>query len=177
VNDLCWSPRLLSYHASPDHLRDTLAWLFLCFGPGIVAWTADIPSCFRLNHLCAVLLSLFVYKVVTVAFGVEWFVDLATPFGWSPAEWGWQCMLALIMWAFRKQGLDDMVSYVDNFFYLMHPKGQQRDMKATFAAIEAVFTLLNIPLHEQMHGDVQIQRPWLDVGHEPHRWPPPHGVC
>jgi hypothetical protein len=116
VNDLCWSPRLLSYHASPDHLRDTLAWLFLCFGPGIVAWTADIPSCFRLNHLCAVLLSLFVYKVVTVAFGVEWFVDLATPFGWSPAEWGWQCMLALIMWAFRKKGLGDMVSYVDNFF-------------------------------------------------------------
>jgi hypothetical protein len=153
VNDLCWSPKLLSYHASASDLRDTLAWLYLCFGAGILAWTADIPSCFRMNHLNGTLLSLFVYKIVTEAFGVEWFVDLATPFGWTPAEWGWQCMLALIIWAFRKKGLGDMICYVDNFFYIMHPKGQGRSTTATFAAIEAVFTLLNIPLHEQMHGD------------------------
>jgi hypothetical protein len=152
TNDLCWSPSLLSYHATAGHIRDTLAWMFLCFGPGIQAWTADIPSCFRLNHLHAALLSLFVYKIVTLEHGTEWFVDLATPFGWTPAEWGWQCMLALILWAFRTEGLPEMFAYVDNFFYLSHPAAGGRRTKAIFDQIASIFTRLGIPLHELMIG-------------------------
>ena len=152
VNDLCWSPDLLSYHATASHIRDTLAWLFLCFGPGILAWTADIPSCFRLNHLNAALLSLFVYKIVTEEYGTEWFVDLATPFGWGAAEWGWQCVLALILWAFREVGLPEMFAYVDNFFYLTHPAACGRRTKAIFEQIASVFTRLGVPLHELMIG-------------------------
>jgi hypothetical protein len=152
TNALCWSPRLLSYHATADHIRDTLAWLFLCFGAGIVAWTADIPSCFRLNHLNATLLSLFVYKVVTEEHGTEWFADLATPFGWTPAEWGWQCILALILWALHKAALDAMIAYVDNFFLLAHPSSPGTDVPALFGLAEAVFKRLNIPLHERMSG-------------------------
>ena len=152
INDLCWSPKLLSYHATAGHIRDTLAWLFQSFGAGVVAWTADIPSCFRLNHLNAALLSLFVYRVQTKEHGDEWFSDLATPFGWGPAEWGWQCDLALVSWAFRKAALEAMISYVDNFFYLTHPSAAGPGVPSTFAAIEAVFVRLNIPLHEQMCG-------------------------
>jgi hypothetical protein len=151
VNDLCWSPELLSYHATAGHIRDTLAWLFLCFGTGILAWTADIPSCFRLNHLNPALLSMFVYMIVTAEYGTEWFVDLATPFGWTPAEWGWQCILSLILWAFRKDRLPGMFAYVDNFFYLMHPKQEGRS-QAIFKQIASVFTRLGIPLHEYMIG-------------------------
>jgi hypothetical protein len=151
INDLCWSPKLLSYHATPGHIRDTLAWLFMRHGPGVQAWTADIPSCFRLNHLNKDLLSLFVYKLITPSRGVEWFVDLATPFGWTPAEWGWQCMLALILWAFRKAGMPHMFAYVDNFFYLHHP-AEGGKVEELHSSITAVFTRLGVPLHELMVG-------------------------
>lgn len=161
VNDLCWSPDLLSYHATAEHIRDTLAWLFLCFGPGVLAWTADIPSCFRLNHLNAILLSLFVYKIVTGEYGTEWFVDLATPFGWCPAEWGWQCMLALILWAFHKAGLGEMFAYVDNFFFLLHPAAGGPEVAVIFSSIEATFRRLNIPLHEKMSGDTFKGLGWM----------------
>ena len=154
VNDLSYSPKLLSFHVQPSHIRDTLAWLFLSFGPGIRAWTADIPSCFRLNHLHPSLLSLFVYFVSTAEHGPEWFVDLATPFGWSPAEWGWQCVLALILWAFRCRGLAGMFAFVDNFFYLFHPAagGAEANPVALYARISEVFDDLDIPLHEEMIG-------------------------
>ena len=151
INDLCYSPRLLSYHALPAHIRDDLAWRHLCFGPGIQAWTADVPACFRLNHLHARLLSLFVYKIVTVAFGTEWFVELATPFGFTPAEWGWQCILALTLWALRSAGLPTAFAYVDNYFLLAHPEAGD-DVTAMFAAAEDVFKRLHIPLHERMVG-------------------------
>jgi hypothetical protein len=165
----------LSYHATADHIRDTLAWLFLCFGPGILAWTADIPNCFRLNHLNAALLSLFVYKVITSEYGTEWFVDLATPFGWAPAEWGWQCMLALILWAFHKAGLPEMIAYVDNFFYLMHPAAGGTHAKAVFKRIDSVFTRLGIPLHERMNGKWFKGLGWMwDTSPDPG---PPCMVC
>ena len=151
VNDLCWTPRLLSYHATPAHIRDDLAWLHHLHGVGTVAWTSDVPSCFRLNHLHPRLLALFVYKTVVAEFGTEWFVDLATPFGWTPAEWGWQCLLALILWALRGAGLGRSFAYVDNFFLLAHP-GAGDDTTTMFAAAETVFERLHIPLHERMVG-------------------------
>ena len=155
VNDLSWSPKLLSFHAQPSHLRDTIAFLYITFGAGILAWTADIPGCFRLNHIHAALLSLFVYCVVTAQFGTEWFVDLATPFGWSPAEWGWQCVLALILWAFRIRDLGEMFAFVDNFFYIMHPSQLPAGDSVTsvFARIASIFASLNVPLHEEMIGE------------------------
>ena len=152
VNDLCWSPKLLSFHANAAHIRDNLAWLFLLFGAGVQAWTADIPSCFRLNHLHPSLLSLFVYRLLTQQHGEEWFVDLATPFGWTPAEWGWQCILALILWAFTIADLAEMFAFVDNFFFLFHPCAGGPSKADLFARIENVFRGLHVPLHEQMCG-------------------------
>jgi hypothetical protein len=163
VNDLCWSPRLLSYHATPTHIRDTLAWLFLLYGAGIVAWSADIPSCFRLNYLHPKLLGLFVYMLQTLDFGKEWFVDLATPFGWTPSEWGWQCVLALLLWHLWKAGLWDVFAYVDNFFYLTHPKVHvgQGGYQAVFDRIEREFVRMGIPLHERMCGTLFNGLGWL----------------
>ena len=157
VNDCSETLDLMSFHARPDHIRDTLMWLFMLFGPGILAWTADIPSCFRLLPLAALLLPLFVYQLNTAMYGVEWFVDLVCPFGWAPSEWAWQCVLALILWRLRKDRLGHMFAYVDNFFYLFHPKDPFiRKWWGTpsrlYDAIERVFQLLDVPLHEFMIG-------------------------
>ena len=150
VNDLCASPRLLSYHALPDHIRDELAWLHTRLGPGTVVWSADVPAAFRLNRLHARLLSLFVYKIAS-GHGTEWFAELATPFGWTPAEWGWQCVLAIILWALRGKGLRRVFAYVDNFFLFAHPGGGD-DAAALFERAEATLRGLSVPLHERMTG-------------------------
>ena len=152
VNHNCWSPKLLSFHAQPSHIRYTLAWIHLVHGPGVVAWTADVPSCFRLNRLHPAILSLFVYLVHTAEHGSEWFVDLANPFGWTPAEWGWQCVLALILWAFRCEGMIDMFAFVDNFFNIVHPAAIDTSTTALFDRIASIFKSLSVPLHEEMVG-------------------------
>ena len=101
VNDLTYSPQLLSAHLSAEQMRDTLAWMFGLYGPGIQAYAADIPACFRLMRLHESLLPLFLYRVVTEEHGTEFFGDLCCPFGWIASEWGWQCLLALILWRFH----------------------------------------------------------------------------
>ena len=97
VNDLCWSPRLIVVHLHPSQLHDELASLYARYGPGVSAWTADVPSAFRLNHVSSSLLFLFVYRVISEEYGVEYFQDLTSPFGWAPSEWGWQVALALVV--------------------------------------------------------------------------------
>ena len=94
VNLLCWSPRLISFHCRPHHIRDRIA----SCGRGARAWTADIPKCFRQNVNHERLLPLFVYRLLISAHGEEFFCDLVNPFDWTPAEWGWQCVLAIIRW-------------------------------------------------------------------------------
>ena len=100
------------------------------------------------------MLSLFVYSITTEMFGKEWFVDLATPFGWTPSEWGWQCVLGIILWHFLCCGLEDIFAFVDNFFFLTHPSAHTGagGYAAVFSRIEAEFARLHIPLHERMCG-------------------------
>ena len=100
VNGLCYSPLTLAFHPSAAFLRDEIA----SAGPGCRAWVADVPDCFRGQSVLASLFSLFVYIITTAEHGREFFVDLATPFGWSPSEWGWQMILAILMWCLRKWG-------------------------------------------------------------------------
>jgi hypothetical protein len=113
-----------------------------------MAYAADIPAFFRLMRLHQSLLHLFTYRVETEEFGVEFFTDLCCPFGWIASEWGWQCVLALILWFFRVKGIPDLMSYVDNFYAFAHPaKGD--DFEALRSHIEALFEILGIPLHER----------------------------
>jgi hypothetical protein len=144
INDLTYSPRLLSAHLSAEQMRDTLAWIFSLHGPGVQAYAADIPACFRLMRLHVSLLPLFLYRVVTEEHGTEFFGDLCCPFGWTASEWGWQCILGLILWRFHLAGLTDIMSFVDNFYDFSHPSMgvlfEERRQK-----IEGVFSSLGIP--------------------------------
>ena len=131
-------------------LRDTLADIFLRYGVGVQCYAADIPACFRLLRLHQSLLRLFTYRVVTEEHGTQFFTDLCNPFGWTAAEWGWQCVLALIAyaWRFRQEGFPDLMKYVDNFYVFSHPAMDQ-NFEERRAKIEAIFELLGIPLHER----------------------------
>jgi hypothetical protein len=145
INALNESPRILAFHCGAKHLRDRIA---QC-GPGAWCWTADIPKCFRRQRILTKLLPLFVYQIVTKKHGKEFFVDLSTPFGWTPSEWGWQVILAVLMWEIRRIGMDDMLAYVDNFF-LFGEKG--RDSALCDDVLEQFFKFMGVDLHERMAG-------------------------
>jgi hypothetical protein len=158
INDCCYSPRFLSFHLGAHHIRDFLMWLFMLYGPGISAWTGDIPSCFRGMHNNERLLPLFLSRVITLLHGTEWFVDKCNPFGWQPSEWTWQAVLAMILWIFRQAGFSGrraMLGYVDNFFTFSHAswKGgdQYDDVRKT---TELLFKTMGISLHEMMTGEL-----------------------
>lgn len=117
VNDLCVSPKLLGFHLRPHHIRDVIA----SKGKGCTVWASDIPKCFRRQRNIPRLLSLFVYLLDNPERGREYFVDLCNPFGWAPSEYGWQCILAVLMWRLRLDGVRELLAYVDNFFRIFGP--------------------------------------------------------
>ena len=111
VNDLCATPNLVGFHLKPQHLRDVIA----SKGKGCSVWASDIPKCFRGQRNLKELLRLFVYTINTSSRPQEFFVDLCNPFGWTPAEYSWQCILAVLLWRFRLDGVTELMAYVDNF--------------------------------------------------------------
>ena len=149
VNSLCWSPRPLYVSLRPCHLRDRAAFYAAVYGPGVKAWTADKPSCFRWNVNAARLLPLFVYQMETESHGREFFVDLCNPFGCTFSEWGNQMVLAVERWNFARMGLPDIDTFVDNYFHFVPPSVH---FESRCGAIEQTFKDLGIPLHERMLG-------------------------
>ncbi len=143
TNDGFWRPLLISLHVSPAMLRDQLA----VSGPGSRLWAADIPDCFRNNVTHRSLLPFFVYVVSTLAHGEEFFVDLCNCFGWRPSEWGWQLVLAVIMWRFRD--VWGFFAYVDNFFLLSPPSV---DHSALVRLVTSELAAMGTPLHEVQSG-------------------------
>lgn len=147
VNDLCASPKLIEMHLRPKHLRDVIA----SKGPGTTVWAADIPKCFRRQKNLKKLLPLFVYLLESQEFGLEYFVDLMNPFGWTPAQYGWQCILAVLIWRFRQDGVTDLYPFVDNFFKFFGPGD---DASATVSLLMSRLTEAGISLHEVQEGYV-----------------------
>jgi hypothetical protein len=72
VNELCWSPWLLSRHLSASHLRDRVA----AAPADTLMGTTDVKDAFKLIALNPKLQSLFVYLVHHKEKGPQYFVDL-----------------------------------------------------------------------------------------------------
>lgn len=145
VNDLCGGPNWLQFHPRASHFRDTLCW----GGQGVEMVAVDVPGAFTLNHVAASLLFLMVLCTQTPGFGREFWVVLCTPFGWRPAEWGWQAVLLLIMWRLIMLGWRDFFCYVDNFFFFF-PDGT--DLGREVRRLRSVFEAMRVPLHEWQVG-------------------------
>lgn len=149
VNSLCSTPRPVGIHLRPLHLRDKIAQMVAAHGPGVKVWAADIPSCFRHQSMCARLLPLMVYELRSSAHGHEYFVDLCNPFGWTPSEWGWQMLLAALLWYLRRHGCPDVLAYEDNFFHFVPPS---EDFDARCTSLDKLMDDAGVPLHERVMG-------------------------
>ena len=156
INDLCYTPRLLRAYLSSAQLRDTIAHLYQTLGPGVKMFAVDIPQCFR--QYCNRLedLHLFVYRVETEEHGVEYFVDLAFPFGWQPSEWGHSCALGLFEWRLRQRGLSGVAAYVDNFFDIWHDDLPGPSSEERGAQLLDALTEMGVKTHEHM-GPARIK--------------------
>ena len=121
--------------------------MLLVFGV-VPCLTFDIPGCFELNSVHLRMLPLMSVPLVTKDHGLEYWTKLATSFGWFSSEWGWQVLLALILWRLRIIGYDEVMAYVDNVYFLLPisvPTGHSR-------RLQRFFRRLNVPLHEFQNG-------------------------
>jgi hypothetical protein len=112
-------------------------------------WASDIPKCFRGQRNLKELLRLFVYTINTNSRPQEFFVDLCNPFGWTPAEYSWQCILAVLLWRFRLDGVTELMAYVDNFFRVF---ASDEDASNEVALINNRLQEAGIVLHEVQEG-------------------------
>ena len=147
VNGLSWTPKLIGRRIGSWTIRTRIA---EC-GRGALVNAWDVPACFKRILLHPDIVHMFVYRVLTAKHGVEYFADKTNPFGYTPSEWEWQCVLAVLMWKFQCSGFEELLEYVDNFFDIM-PVGTQMVMRGK--QIEAIFAEAGCPLHEAQH-DVQ----------------------
>lgn len=143
INDLSANPQVMRVHVVGAFLRDMCVWL----GPRVSVSLRDIKSCFRGNRNNPLLNPLFVYRVITEKFGVEFFIELCNCFGWRASEWGWSCCLALIEFLCFKAGVRHQYAWVDNFWQFHTSEGDAAAKEARLA--EDVFAKINRPLHEQ----------------------------
>jgi hypothetical protein len=139
TNDLSYSPKFIGFHVRARHIRDVLA-----YHNNIWVFGADVPKCFRRQRNAVELLHLFVYSLYTAQNGLEFYVDLCNPFGWHPAEWGWQSILQVLKWTMMLIGLLNHLAYVDNFWSWSLPEAFQ----AMVAEFKALFAQFGLPLHE-----------------------------
>jgi hypothetical protein len=149
VNDQIWSPKLIGFHLRACHLRDFLA----RGGPKAKMWAGDIPKCFRGQRNPEYLLPLFVYRLCSPDQGApdEFYVDLMNAFGFTPSEWGWQCVLQITKWAMFQAGVFDCMAFVDNYFL---GSLDSEDHSARVGIVRKVLATLGVKLHEiQDAGD------------------------
>jgi hypothetical protein len=143
INNLIYSPKLLSAHLHSAQLRDVL----FSLGPGARFNAIDQQDAFRADHINLADAHLYCYQVER-----EWFIDLRDPFGNIKSEYSYAVIVAVLKYAFEGDG--DIVSgdskllgYVDNWFLLSRAGCTTHDKR--WAHLKSVFDLLGAPMHEE----------------------------
>ena len=135
-------------------------------GPGVSVSHCDVPRAFKHNRTNPALLPISVSQLAGPGGKVEYFVELANTFGWSPSEWGWQAVLAVILWCLERRGVDGVHAYVDNFFRV-NPPGCSVPQRS--AELRAALDGLSVEQHEEGEGTLFPALGWeIDVACEDH---------
>ena len=145
INNLIYSPRLISTHLQCAYLRDTL----FSMGPQAIFNAIDQQDAFRADHIRLEDAHLYCYQV-----GAEWFIDLRDPFGNIKSEYTYAIIVAVLKWAFEcdrnivSPGSGSaLLGYVDNWFLLSPPDSASHD--TCWQNLKAMFSLLGAPMHEE----------------------------
>jgi len=111
-----------------------------------------VPAAIKINALNKAIRKLFMHKTSTEAHGTEFWIAAVNPFGWTPSEWGWQCILAILLWEFRRRNFYGLLAYVDNFF-LIRPASSASDSITRLSKIfEEIVRSTGLDLHEKQAG-------------------------
>ena len=150
VNDLVFSPKLVSFHLQATNLRDTL----FRFGPHALFNTIDQVEAFRSNKINLRDAHLYVYMVPRGPIE-EWFFDLAACFGAIVSEWSYAVEVAVIKWSLQNDPLvvgssfssAALEGFVDNWFLI----GSCNDANfySKWARVKQCFTSLGVEMHEE----------------------------
>ena len=143
INNLIYSPKLLSSHLQSSQLRDILYLL----GPASQFCAIDQEDAFRANSIDLQDAHLYCYQV-----GPQWFVDLRDPFGNVESEWTYAVIVAIIKWALQGDASivgpsSFLLGYVDNWFLLS--KADDVSHMGRWAALKSFFTSLGPKMHEE----------------------------
>lgn len=142
INELCYSPKFLAFHFSGHHV----AALAEHYGRRCRFTWLDVPNAFKCLVNTEDMLELFVTELLTTAYGREFYVELCYAFGWTPAEWAWQAVLAMILWRLHHEfGFPEARACVDNFCFV-HPPGV--DAESREDDILSAFRVMCVPIHE-----------------------------
>ena len=143
INNLIYSPKLISSHLQCAHLRDTLFHM----GHQAIFSAIDQKDAFRADHIRLEDAHLYCYQV-----GSEWFIDLRDPFGNIKSEYTYAIVVAVLKWAFEcntsivSKG-STILGYVDNWFLLSPRESTSHDIR--WLKLKDTFALLGAPMHEE----------------------------
>ena len=146
INNLIYSPKLMSTHLQCAHIRDALFNL----GPNARFDAIDQEDAFRADHINLSDAHLYCYLV-----GKEWFIDLRDPFGNIKSEYTYAVVVAVLKWAFECDTsiVSDgsmLLGYVDNWFLLSKASCPSHDSR--WEQLKRKFKLLGAPMHEEQRS-------------------------
>jgi hypothetical protein len=143
INNLIYSPKLLSAHLHSSQLRDIL----FSLGPNARFSAIDQQDAFRADHIHLDDAHLYCYQLAD-----EWFVDLRDPFGNIKSEYAYAIIVAVLKWAFESNenivtNDSKILGYVDNWFLLSRADCVSHD--ARWDHLKSIFRHLGAPMHEE----------------------------
>ena len=163
INDLTWSPRLISAHLQARDIRNILVEL----GPRAQVRANDLKSAFRMNNIQKADMHLHVYELGPE----EFYVGLKHPFGARVSEWAFQAVVAVQQWGLARTGVvphgsdSVLAAYVDNTFLFSRRDDVTHDERGDL--MEREMLLAGGKLHEFQRGPVLDALGWefdLDAG-------------
>ena len=153
VNDLVFSPKLVSFHLQGTNLRDILA----SFGQDASFFCIDQVEAFRSNKINLDDAHLYVY-CVPHSTGDEWFIDLTACFGGIVPEWSYAVEVAILKWHLQNDPLivgpnfnaTSLQGYVDNWFLI----GSRNDSSfvSRWDHLKSLFVKLGVDMHEEQRS-------------------------